>query len=261
MKVLIIEDEAPAARRLNQLIKTAHEDIEIVATLEGVAQTVEWVGKNSLPDLIFMDIQLADGLSFEIFTHVQIGCPVIFTTAYDEYALRAFKVNSIDYLLKPVSQDDLNQSIEKFMVLKEQFREPQTNKNTTANIANFEALLESLQINKNYKSRLLIKIGEKMISLLMENIAYFSSEDKLVYAITSDAKRYPLDYSLEELETMIDPKTFFRLNRQYIAKINSIQSIHNYFNGKLKLFLNPPTPKEVVVSREKASHFKQWLEV
>ncbi len=260
MKVLIVEDESPAARRLKQLLKTANEEIEIVATLEGVAHTLAWMSEHPLPDLIFMDIQLADGLSFEIFTHRAITCPVIFTTAYDEYALRAFKVNSIDYLLKPISQDDLNQSIEKYRALKEQFNGVQA-ANSPKTVANFEALLETLQFGKNYKSRLLIKIGEKMISILMENIAYFFSEDKLVYAITSDAKRYPLDYSLDELESMIDPKTFFRLNRQYIAKINAIQSIHNYFNGKLKLFLLPPTQKEVVVSREKASHFKQWLEV
>lgn len=262
MNVLIIEDESPAARRLKQLIKASPIEIEVLETLESIVQALDWMGNNELPDLIFMDIQLADGLSFEIFSKIDITCPVIFTTAYDEYALRAFKVNSIDYLLKPISQEDLDQSLEKYSLLKSKFSATSASKKTTPeHLLNLEKMLAELHISKSYKSRLLIKVGEKMISILMENIAYFSSEDKLVFAITSDGKRHPLDYSLDDMETMLDPKDFFRLNRQYIAKINSIQTIHNYFNGKLKLVLNPPTNKEVVVSREKASHFKQWLEV
>ncbi|TAH26579.1 MAG: DNA-binding response regulator [Cytophagales bacterium] len=259
MKVLIVEDESPAARRLKQLIITCSKEIEILATLDSIQQVVVWTSQNPAPDLIFMDIQLADGISFEIFNKTSILSPIIFTTAYDEYALRAFKNNGIDYLLKPVVQEELDNAIQKYHQLKKQLSENKSIDHSS----NIERLLVDLKLNQNYKSRFLIKIGEKMISILTDNIAYFSSEDKLVFAITMDGKRHPLDYSLDEIEGMVDPKIFFRLNRQYISKINAIQSIHNYFNGKLKLFLTPPTPanKEVVVSREKASHFKQWLEL
>lgn len=253
MKALIVEDEAPAARRLQQLIKENVPFLEVLAIADGINMAVKWLNSNPPPDLIFMDIQLADGLSFEIFSKTNISSPVIFTTAYDEYALKAFKVNSIDYLLKPIEKEDLVRSIDKLKRLKKQL--------LTSETFPIEALLETLKLNKNYKSRFLVKIGEKLVSVSIDSIAYFISEDKLTFLVTTENKRYPLDYSLDDLDNMLDPKFFFRLNRQCLAKINSIQSIHNYFNGKLKLFLIPPTPKEMIVSREKSAPFKQWLEV
>jgi two-component system response regulator LytT len=253
MNVLIVEDEAPASRRLQQLIKETDSSLHIMSTVDSIDLAVKWLNSNPAPDIIFMDIQLADGLSFEIFNRANITSPVIFTTAYDEYALKAFKVNSIDYLLKPIEKEDLFRSIEKLKSLKKQF--------ISKGSIPIQSLLETLKLNKNYKSRFLVKIGEKLVSISIDSIAYFISEDKLTFLVTNDNKKYPLDYSLDELDTMLDPKFFFRLNRQCLTKINSIQSIHNYFNGKLKLFLTPPTAKEMIVSREKSSHFKQWLEV
>lgn len=254
MNILIIEDEAPAARRLQQLIKDCDPNYIILSVIDSIENAVKWLSSNNSPDLIFMDIQLADGLSFEIFNRFTVVSPVIFTTAYDEYALKAFKVNSIDYLLKPIEKDDLIRSLEKLKTLKKPLK-------AAASQISMDALLETLKMHKNYKSRFLVKIGEKLVSISIENIAYFISEDKLTFLVTNENKRYPLDYSLDDLDTMLDPKFFFRLNRQCLAKINAIQSIHNYFNGKLKLFLTPTTAKEIIVSREKASHFKQWLEV
>jgi two-component system LytT family response regulator len=260
MKVLIIEDESPAARRLKQLLSACPHNIEVISIIESIAHAVDWISSNSSPDLIFMDIQLADGQSFEIFNHATINCPVIFTTAYDEYALKAFKLNGIEYLLKPIAQEDLNQALNKYLMLKKENSKPSLNENNV-NYELLDRFIQEIGTNKPYKSRLLIKIGDKMMTLPVDQIAYFISEDKLVHAISFDGKKHPLDYSLEDLETMLDPKSFFRINRQFIAKINAIQSVHNYFNGKLKLFLTPTTSKEVVVSREKANQFKQWLEV
>lgn len=261
MNVLIIEDESPAARRLKLLIDSLGFDIQIINVLESVTQAVTWLQRNENPDLIFMDIQLGDGISFEIFSKVEIKCPVIFTTAYDEYALKAFKVNSIDYLLKPISKEDLELSFQKYfniIGIKQLVSNAPSN---TVSLSKIEKLLEQLQLEKTYKSRLLVKVGDKLSYIELSAVAYFLSEDKLVYAISFEGKRFPLDYSLDELDNILDPKIFFRLNRQFIAKINAIQTIHNYFNGKLKLLLNPATTKEVIVSREKASVFKQWLEV
>ncbi len=253
MKALLIEDEAPAARRLQQLLASTAPDLEVLAVMDSIESACNWFAQNAMPELIFMDIQLADGLSFEIFDQVKIQAPVIFTTAYDEYTLRAFKVNSIDYLLKPISQEELSQSLAKLRQWKSQFQG-----NTTPDI---EGLLKSLQIDKKeYKSRFLVKLGDRLISVCEDQIAYFYAEQKIVILVTQDQKKYAVDYSLDELENLLNPGHFFRLNRQFIARIQSIQSIHQYFKSKLKVILAPEAPQEVIVSRERSPIFKKWLD-
>lgn len=253
MKVLIIEDEAPAARRLRQMIAETDSSITVLDTIDSIEASVRWLQLYPMPDILFMDIQLADGLSFDIFNQVRINAPVIFTTAYDEYAIRAFEVNSIDYLLKPIEKAALERSIHKFKSMKQAFADSGT--------AGIESVLSSLQLHqKTYKSRFLVKLGEKLLSISTQEVAYFAAEDKIVLLFTHEGKKYPVDYSLDELESMLSPDHFFRINRQFIVHINAIAAIHNYFNGKLKLQINPPTTKETIISRDKAPLFKSWLD-
>jgi two-component system LytT family response regulator len=253
MHVLIIEDEAPAARRLEQLIRQYDSTVSVSGVLESVGAAVRWLSSHPAPDLIFMDIQLADGISFDIFRQTEVKTPVIFTTAYDEYALQAFKVNSIDYLLKPIEQESLNESMRKYYQLKEQFIQPEP--------ALLRDLMQSLQGGqKAYKSRFLVKLGDRLVFIVTQQVAYFMAEDKLVFIVTSDNKKYNTDYSLDELENLLSPNDFFRINRQYITHIQSIKNIHHYFNGKLKLNLHPEPAQEVLISRERAALFKKWLD-
>jgi DNA-binding LytR/AlgR family response regulator len=255
MKVLIVEDEAPAARRLLLLLKEFDPNMEIVATTDSIISSVQWLNTNPSPDLIFMDIQLADGLSFEIFSRILVQAPVIFTTAYDEYALQAFKANGIDYLLKPIETAALQESMQKLHKLKEQFAHQKDRENV-------QNLLKTLRPEQpTYKSRFLVKLGDRLIFIPAGEIAYFMAEEKIVLIITTDHKKYIADHSLDELEPQMNPKDFFRLNRQFLAHIQSIKNINQYFNGKLKLNLQPLPAQEVVVSRERASLFKKWLNV
>ncbi|MDX2195792.1 MAG: LytTR family DNA-binding domain-containing protein [Cytophagales bacterium] len=252
MNILIVEDEAAAARRIKKMV----EDIgmgkyKVLATLDSIEATVTWLHTHPLPDLIFMDIELADGQSFEIFKQVKITTPVIFTTAYDEYALQAFKVNSIDYLLKPIDNDALKYAIDKFIDIKNNYQSASYD---------IDKLISSLKIGKDYKSRFLVRIGDRLISLETHQIAYFKSEDKVTVAYSHEAKKYILDHTLDELEAQTDPIDYFRINRQYLAHYKSIGNINSYFNGKLKITLKPSTDDEVLVSREKASEFKNWLD-
>jgi two-component system LytT family response regulator len=255
MKILIIEDEAPAARRLQLLLKDVDSSIESIAITDSIVSSVQWMNSNPSPDLIFMDIQLADGLSFEIFSRTAVQTPVIFITAYDEYALQAFKANGIDYLLKPVENSALAESMQKFHSLKAQFTHQ-------ADRENLQNLLKTIRPDQpTYKSRFLVKLGDRLIFVPAIEIAYFRAEDKIVLIITTDHKKYIADHSLDELEPMMNPKEFFRLNRQFLTHIQSIKSINQYFNGKLKLILQPLPPQEVLVSRERAGAFKKWLDV
>ena len=255
MKVLIIEDETPASRRLQKLIHDIDHTIEIITVLDSIETSVEWLRQNPAPEIIFMDIQLADGVSFEIFEKIQIQTPIIFTTAYDEFSLRAFKVNSIDYLLKPINKEELSQSIRKFQQLKSQL-------STDVYQTQLGNLLETLQPNKaHYKNRFLVKLGDRLESISEENIGYFQAKDKMVLLITKQDKKYPVDYSLDDLERLLHPENFFRINRQFIVRIDSIQSIHNYFHGKLKIMLSPNVAdQDIVISREKSTQFKHWLD-
>lgn len=253
MNVLIIEDEAPAARRLQKLIMDAEPHANVLAVLDSIESGVEWLQKNTHPHLLFLDIQLSDGTSFEIFKKVEVKCPVIFTTAYDEYALQAFKVNSIDYLLKPIEPSALEKSISKFRHLRDQFIEPGEE---------LHNLLKTLQQTpkENYKSRFLVKTGQRLIPVSIEEVAYFYAHDKMVYMITTDKRKYPMDHSLDEMEEMLNPQQFFRANRQFIIALNSVAGIHHFFNSKLKVQLNPAVDEDVIVSREKAGTFKSWLD-
>jgi DNA-binding LytR/AlgR family response regulator len=252
MKVLIIEDEAPASRRLQKILNEIDPSIEILACLESIDASVNWFRENKSYDLILMDIQLSDGLSFEIFKNVEIQNPVIFTTAYDEYAIQAFKVNSIDYLLKPIDRDELRNSLEKFHKLKESY---------SSETPGFIELMKNIKLSGPvYKSRFLIKIGPNLVIVPANQIAYFFADNKLVYFVTYQGKKYIAENSLEELEELLDPDIFYRANRKFIININSLVNISATFSGKLKLVLQPGTTEEVSVSREKAVDFKKWID-
>lgn len=254
MKILIIEDEVPAFRRLQKLIEEIKQESIIVEVLDGVESSIKWLNNHPVPDLIFMDIQLSDGLSFEIFEQIEIQAPIIFTTAYDEYTLKAFKVNSIDYLLKPIDKEELKRSIHKLERLQTQF-------SGSTFPLDISSLIKSLNVNNpSYKSRFLVKRGDKLATISEESIAYFYTEDKVVFLLTQYKEKYIVDYSLEELEQLLDPEFFFRLNRQVIARLQAIESIHQYFKGKLAVKLQPKTFESIIVSRERSNLFKQWLD-
>ncbi|MEI6408442.1 MAG: LytTR family DNA-binding domain-containing protein [Bacteroidota bacterium] len=251
MKILIIEDEQAAARRLEKLLLEIAPESEILDRLESVEASVEWLQQNPSPDLIMLDIHLADGASFEIFEHVELKCPIIFTTAYDEYALQAFKVNAVDYLLKPIKSTELSAAIAKFKDLHLAKPAPDLN-----------ALLNSIRKHESpsYLRRMLIKLGNSIKLVDMSDAAYFYTKDKITFLVVrSTGKRFPVDYPLDKLESMIDPKDFFRINRQFIVQIHAIKEMHPYSKSRVKIDLDPATDLETVVSTERASEFKKWL--
>jgi DNA-binding LytR/AlgR family response regulator len=253
LKVLIVEDEHHAQKELKRLLNNSSHDFFIIDYIDSVEEAVSWIKNNPPPDLMFFDIQLADGLSFEIFNHVKINIPIIFTTAFDEYAIKAFKVNSIDYLLKPVKQEELNAAIEKFNNLKIDSPEE-----IGLRIEQIEKLLE---INKpRYKSRFITKIGDQIKYIDVNDIAYFKAEDNDVLVITKNNNRYFMDYSLEQIIRMVDPDSFFRVNRTYIIQISSIKKMSKYFNSRIHLELEPDTDDEVLISRIKVPVFLNWIE-
>lgn len=251
IKVLIIEDEVAASKRLQKMITELMPDAEIANSVTSISSAVQWFKNNPLPDLVFADIHLADGSSFEIFKQVDVKCPIIFTTAYDQYALEAFKQNSIHYLLKPVKKDELNEAIERFRKMKA------VKENDTID---FEKMLSL--INKqasNYKERFIIRFGEHIKTIQVTDIAYFYTENKANFAVLKDGKRYPVDHNLDELEHLVDPKNFFRINRQFIISYNSIAEMITYSKSRVLVKLNPPTKFETIVSTERSSSFKGWL--
>ncbi len=254
LKLLIIEDEIPALNRITKLVNELQMDIEIVGAADSIESAVNFIKANKDINLALMDIELADGQSFEIFKQTQVSFPVIFTTAYDEFAMKAFKVNSIDYLLKPVDSNELKNAFEKYKTL---FL------NKESGTQQIDLLLEALKKDKkqDYKERFLIKTGTRLISVQIDEIAWFQASEKLVYLQMFTGNKYVIDYSLDELNELLNPKSFFQLNRQFIASIKSIKDIHSYFNGKLKISLLPAVEEEVLVSRERASEFKKWLDV
>jgi DNA-binding LytR/AlgR family response regulator len=253
MKIIIIEDEYPAAERLEKLLLKLDAPIQILAVIQSVSEALQWLAKNPAPDLIFSDIQLSDGLSFQIFENIPVKSPIIFTTSYDEYAIKAFKVKSIDYLLKPIKFQELQVAVTKFREMQSILGNDYTLK--------IDSLIDTLQTtNKRYKSRFLVKTHEQLVPIQKEEIAYFFTANGLVCLVRRDAKHFIIDYNLEELEKLLDPSYFFRINRQVIATLPSIFHIHTYFNGKLKLDLNPELAQEVLVSREKVQAFKEWIE-
>ncbi len=245
--VLIIEDEKPNADRLKRLIHAAYPQLNILAVLECVGECIEWFRENEHPDVVMMDVRLSDGLSFEIFEKVEIKCPVIFTTAYDEYAVRAFKYNSIDYLLKPVDPKELQTAFEKLMSQKSQEN------------PSLEGLLNFLQ-PKTFRTRFLLPYKDGYKTLLVSDVAYFYSEFKITRVKLYNDSEEVVPHTLEELEQQLDPKLFFRANRQFIIHIDAIQQVHNHFNGKLKVDIKNNPETEIIVSREKAGFLKNWLD-
>lgn len=246
MKVVIVENEQLAAEKLIGLIKNIQPEVEVIQVLETVEEAVNWFTQNISPDLIFMDIQLDDGISFEIFDAVKITAPIIFTTAYDEYAIRAFKVNSIDYLLKPIEKDALDQALQKF---KSQFA-----------VNNLEDKVERIinQINTKYKTRFFIKIGVRFKSIPIENICCFFVQERNTFLKTDAGKNFDLDDSLDQLQKRVDPNLFFRINRNFLVNINYIDEIISYSANRLKLIIKHN--EDIIVSRDKVSDFKQWMD-
>jgi len=254
MNVLIVEDEQIAANRLEKLLLNSSQNITVLAKLDTIDLTINWLEENGSPDLIFMDIQLADGLCFDIFDMVQVKCPVIFTTSYDQYAIRAFKVNSIDYLLKPLDPGELYNALNKFDFLSKSYTKkssPETN-----------ALKEAIEMlkQKSYKERFIVKVGEHIKSVAVDDVEYFDSREKATFAHTKDNKKYLLDFTLDQLTDMIDPKKFFRINRKYIISVDGFSDIISYSNNRLKIELKHEKPMDAIVSRERVADFKKWLD-
>jgi two-component system LytT family response regulator len=250
MKAIIIEDEQIAAQNLIRLIGTFNPEIEIIATLQSVEESIEWLSENALPDLIFADIHLADGASFAIFDRVKVDCPVIFTTAYDEYALKAFEVNSIDYLLKPITKEDLERAISKYKNIAS---------NKTDNSGLIASVIAAFNDGKNvYKSHFLIPHRDKLLPLPTKEIAFVFSENKMAKIVTFDQKTYHLDSSLDEIISQLNPAQFFRANRQYIVNHRAIKDIAFWFGSKLSVNLTVNIPEKMIVSKAKVPEFKRW---
>ena len=256
MKILIVEDEVLAAKKLTKTVASIDESAEVIGVADSIQGTVEWLNNNPAPDLILMDIELADGQSFEIFSLTEVKSPVIFTTSYDEFALQAFKVNSIDYLLKPVQKEDLEAALNKFKQLKSMYKE---DKKEDVSIEQIVKELQQKLQPKEYRKRFLVKHGQKLISIEIDEIAYFFSDGRLNFFKTSDNRKFVVDYTMDEMEDMLDPDKYFRISRSFYVSINSIDQIHDYFGNRLLLHLNPPVDKEAIVSREKVSDFKKWM--
>lgn len=253
LRVLIIEDETPAAEKLERYLTKYSAGIRIVDKLDSVATATEWLASRQQEvDLIFMDIQLKDGLSFKIFPNVKISKPVIFITAYNEYALDAFRANGIDYLLKPVTFTDLSESLAKLESLGEQLRWNETKSEEV--VAAFE------QPSKAYKNRFMVKLGDHIRSITADQISFFFADGRDVYLVTNQLRKFIIDYTLESLDEILDPRGFFRCNRSYILNISAIQDVMVYSNSRLKVTPNVKWESEIIVSREKVNEFKLWFD-
>lgn len=250
MKILIIEDESINANRLKRLLEELEPDCEILEIIDTVQGAVKWLNTNDMPDLITMDIRLADGISFSIFEEVKITCPIIFTTAYDEYAVRAFKVNSIDYLMKPIEKTELEQALTKFKSVSK-------GKNNTEDIS---AILKGFMNKPSFRLRFLVTYRDGYKSVDVADIDFVYSEFKTSHLFLKNGTTIPIPQTMEELEEELDPDVFFRANRQFFIRAESIKSIANYFNAKLKIQLKADPEREVIISREKAPFFKQWMD-
>jgi DNA-binding LytR/AlgR family response regulator len=253
LRALIIEDEAPAYRRLHGMIGQHHPQLEVIDVVDTITAALAWFAENAAPDLIFSDIQLSDGLSFEIYRQHTPPCPIIFTTAYDAFMMEAFRTNGIDYLLKPVEEEDLARSIAKFMGLSRASAPPAA--------PDFAQLLNAIGgPARTYRDRFLVKLGAKLLPVSTADIAFLLSSDGITELHTREGRKHLLDQPLDEIEQQLDPRRFFRLNRQCIACITCIAVVHQHFQGKLKVELDPRPPVEVMVSREKARAFKDWMD-
>jgi len=251
MNVIIIEDEKPSARRLQRMLNELHIETEIM--LHSVEESINWFQNNEHPDLIFLDIQLSDGLSFEIFEAIDIKSAIIFTTAYDEYALQAFKLNSIDYLLKPIDDEELEEAVNKY---KDRTAEK---KSVTLDFNDIKKLLVN-PIDREYKKRFSIKVGQHLKLINIEDIECFYSENKGTYLYTNESRNYLLDTTLDKLENELEPQTFFRINRKFFVNINAIKDMVSYTNSRLQIKLITYNEQKVIVARERVKDFKAWLD-
>lgn len=250
MKALIIEDEDIASRRLKRLIEELAPNCEILAQVSSVESGHEWFENNPLPDLIFLDIQLNDGYGFDIIDRLDKHPPIIFTTAYNEYAIRGFKYNGLDYLLKPIDKNELKKSLEKYT---------ETIQDKNNGISDIESIRQLFK--KEYKKRFIVKIGNQFNSFKVEDIAYFMADDGIIFLHTYDGHKSPIEYTIDQLESILDPVQFFRINRKFMISVNSVVEIHIYYNSRLLLKINPKQDEQVIVSRERTSNFKRWLDM
>lgn len=263
MNVLIVEDEELAVRKLTRLLNEVEPGLTISGTTASIDETVNWINQNrsegqSEPDLIFMDIELADGQSFEIFERVDVYSTIVFTTSYDEYALRAFRVNSIDYLLKPVQRDELERSLKKYkdLALRPQ---PVSDTGLPFNLSQVLQLWQNQQQRQEYRKRFLVRQGQRLLSVEVTDIAYFYTEERFSFFRTLTGQKFLVDYTLDELSDSLDPDLFFRVSRSVIVTHGSVEQIQPYFGNRLALTLRPVFDREALVSREKVSDFKKWM--
>src|SRR5947207_8954592 len=257
MKVFIIEDEELAVKKLRKTLESVDDTAEVVGVAESIKASVNWMKNNPTPDLILMDIELCDGQSFEIFDKVEVKSTVIFTTSYDEYALKAFKVNSVDYLLKPVQKEDLQAALTKLKNIKTMFGVQDGSQ--SLNVDNLVKELQQKLQPKEFRKRFLVKHAQKLVSVDVDEIAYFYSDGRLNFFKTYDNRKFVVDYTMDDLEEMLDPGRYFRISRSFYVSIDSIDQIHDYFGNRLLLHLKPVVDKESIVSREKVTEFKQWM--
>jgi len=257
MKILIIEDEDLAVKKLKKTLSSLETESEVVGVADSIQSSLNWLQSNDAPDLILMDIELSDGQSFEIFNRMEVKSPVVFTTSYDEYALKAFKVNSIDYLLKPIQKEDLEAALHKYQEFKTRFGSQESS--SPVNMENLvKALQKKLQL-KDFRKRFLVKHGQKLVSVETDEIAYFFSDGRLNFFKTYDNRKFIVDYTMDELEEMLDPDHYFRISRSFYIAVDSVDQINEYFGNRLILHLKPPVDKEALVSREKVTEFKKWM--
>lgn len=254
MRTIIIEDEKPAARRLHRMLTELKVDVSIM--LHSVEEAIDWFQNNEHPDLIFLDIQLSDGLSFEIFDVIEVHSAIIFTTAFDEYALQAFKLNSIDYLLKPIDDEDLESAVKKY---RSRFTPNVPSPKLALDFEDIKKLLVN-PVEREFKKRFTARVGQHLKIINADEVECFYSENKGTYAATSDGRNYLLDTTLEHLETELEPSVFFRVSRKFYVNINHIKDIISYTNSRLQIKMNHFKEQEIIVSRERVKDFKLWLE-
>ena len=250
MRYLIIEDEPLAQEELVRMLKALDPNFMLLASIDSVKQSIEWFNTNEQPDIVFMDIHLSDNICFEIFNKVEITAPVIFTTAYDQYAIEAFKTNGIAYLLKPIEEEELIAALKKFRTLT----------NTNIELSSIHSRIQQLSTLNSYKERVLAKVGDNYQHVAMQDVAYFYSEDHYTFVATKDKQRYIINYTLDTLVEQINPQQFFRISRQFIVNINAINNISKHFNGRLKITVTPSFSEDIYVSRNRVQTFLAWLD-
>lgn len=255
MTAIIIEDEKPSARRLNRMLEKL--EVNVLTTLHSVEDSKIWFSKNFHPEVIFLDIQLSDGLSFEIFEETDIKSAIIFTTAYDEYALQAFKLNSIDYLLKPIDEEELATAVKKYSEIKNTYGSKHS-QSVQLNLEDIKKLLVH-PMERDYKKRFTIKVGQHLKMISIEEICCFYSENKGTYLQTTEGRNYLMETTLDQLENELSPETFFRVNRKFYVNINAIKDIISYSNSRLKVMLHQFNEEDIIVARERVKDFKSWL--